>query len=301
MISFKDVSHPLQEKMAYRSFNHNRYHNFLGGGIMDKNHYATDWAGGIFKHYSAVYVIRGEGTYIDADGQEYQIKPGTLFQRFPDRPHRQVIIPGSGWLECFWAFRFTTQDLDGADNQTIDTTMDILQSLALINANQPVTQCGVNPQFIERFHNWMLELDQCPSAQLPALQMQGLALLNELTAQSLQLQSKSRPSGILVNRACEIIQQNLSSRARLAELMQPLPISYSRLRELFREEMKVSLGDYQIRLRLQSAAEMLKNGSSASETAQRLGYSDLAAFSKQFRKFYQVSPRQFIKRCFHSE
>ncbi len=47
------------------------------------------------------------------------------------------------------------------------------------------------------------------------------------------------------------------------------------------------------RVRMRRAQELLRDGRNVSETADSLGYHDRSHFSREFKKFYGVSPRRF--------
>lgn len=74
-------------------------------------------------------------------------------------------------------------------------------------------------------------------------------------------------------------------------------LSPSRFSELFRKAMGVSYGKFAIRVRMSNAAKDLLAGKlSLDEVAQKWGFFDSAHFCHAFKKFYRVSPGQFITR-----
>ncbi len=84
---------------------------------------------------------------------------------------------------------------------------------------------------------------------------------------------------------------SLSEAARMCSL------SPSRFSELFRKTMGVSYGKFAIRVRMSNAAKDLLSGRFAlEEIAQKWGFFDSAHFCHSFKKFYRVSPSQFIMR-----
>jgi AraC-like DNA-binding protein len=61
-------------------------------------------------------------------------------------------------------------------------------------------------------------------------------------------------------------------------------IGYESFRKKFRQEMNISPKQYIMRLKFKKAAEMILNDYSIKETAFELGYSEIPAFSRQFKK-----------------
>ena len=84
---------------------------------------------------------------------------------------------------------------------------------------------------------------------------------------------------------------SLSEAAKLCNL------SSSRFSELFRQAMGVSYGKFAIRVRMSNAAKDLLSGRfSLEEIALKWGFFDSAHFCHAFKKFYRISPSQFVSR-----
>ena len=82
--------------------------------------------------------------------------------------------------------------------------------------------------------------------------------------------------------------------ARLAKIAAMAPSTFL---PVFREATGSSPIDYLLNLRLTKAAEMLlKDDCAISEVAANCGFRDSNYFSRQFRKFYNCSPRDYRKR-----
>jgi AraC-like DNA-binding protein len=71
-------------------------------------------------------------------------------------------------------------------------------------------------------------------------------------------------------------------------------MSLSYLRKKFREAMGESLHDYWLELRLRKACQMIENPhKSFGQISDELGYSDVSFFSRQFKKFYGMNPKDY--------
>jgi AraC-like DNA-binding protein len=82
--------------------------------------------------------------------------------------------------------------------------------------------------------------------------------------------------------------------ARLAKIAAMAPSTFL---PVFREATGSSPIDYLLNLRLTKAAEiLLKDDCAISEVAANCGFRDSNYFSRQFRKFYNCSPRDYRKR-----
>jgi AraC-like DNA-binding protein len=72
-------------------------------------------------------------------------------------------------------------------------------------------------------------------------------------------------------------------------------LGYSRqhISRIFKKDMKISVQQYLINIRLQMAKELLKKGYFVSETTFMCGYNDTFNFSKCFKKNVGISPKKW--------
>lgn len=76
-------------------------------------------------------------------------------------------------------------------------------------------------------------------------------------------------------------------------IAQKLHLNRSYLSRIFREFTGMSIQNYIHNVRFQSAGALLQSHSIA-QTASLLGYSDTASFSRAFKSYYKLSPRQYL-------
>ncbi len=94
----------------------------------------------------------------------------------------------------------------------------------------------------------------------------------------------------------DYIHQHHSEPLRLEFLSRLVGVSKYRLIRLFRICFQQSPQQLQVELRMGKAQEMIQRSQcSLTEVAIELGYSDLAAFSNQFKKYYGQAPSDFRK------
>ena len=99
-----------------------------------------------------------------------------------------------------------------------------------------------------------------------------------------------------LNRVFDYIDENLGgdlSLERIAEVAYFSPYHFHRIFKFITEE---TLNEYVIRRRLTKAAdELLHRDITASELAQKYGFSEVSSFSRAFKKYFEVSPTEFKK------
>ena len=94
--------------------------------------------------------------------------------------------------------------------------------------------------------------------------------------------------------AREYIYLNYSGPLKLETLSSAAGISKSHLQRLFTTCFKISPKKLQQELRMNKALKLIKSDNySLEDIAFELGYSDLAAFSNQFRTWHLISPKKY--------
>lgn len=92
------------------------------------------------------------------------------------------------------------------------------------------------------------------------------------------------------------INENYMKNVRLSDLALVAHISSSYLSTLFKKNMGCSFSEYLVKFRINKAAEIMKTEKILLfEVAQMVGYYDYAQFSKMFKKYKGVSPKEFSK------
>ncbi|MGB1011625.1 MAG: GlxA family transcriptional regulator [Thiolinea sp.] len=91
--------------------------------------------------------------------------------------------------------------------------------------------------------------------------------------------------------AIRLMEQHIETPIKLPEIAIQLGVSVRTLEHLFTQELKVPPGRYYMHLRLQTARRLVLDTRLAmQEIALRTGFGSLAAFSRQFKARYELSP-----------
>lgn len=97
-----------------------------------------------------------------------------------------------------------------------------------------------------------------------------------------------------VREAIDYLTANYSQKIRISDLADQIGINRSHLATSFRREAKLSPQEFLMSLRLDKAVFFLQESAfSIRKIAEMVGYDDVFAFSKIFKKHVGVSPRQF--------
>jgi len=94
-----------------------------------------------------------------------------------------------------------------------------------------------------------------------------------------------------VTRAIRIMESHIDEPISIVGIAEQLAMSSRRLEKLFQQQLQCSPGAYYLRLRLQRARKYVKDTLlTMQEIAIRTGFNSLSAFSRSYKKHYQIAP-----------
>lgn len=99
-----------------------------------------------------------------------------------------------------------------------------------------------------------------------------------------------------MKQALKIIHSQYDTPLQVTTIAEKLNLNRSYLYKIFKEETGQSIKDYILMVKMKKSCDLLINSSlTISQIASSVGFTDPLAFSKAFKKTYQVSPLQFRK------
>jgi AraC-like DNA-binding protein len=100
----------------------------------------------------------------------------------------------------------------------------------------------------------------------------------------------------LMIQAKQFVQEHFNSPISLEDVARALGVSTFYLSHVFSEESDLTLFHYLTTLRMEKAKELMAGGLKIAGVARETGYEDGKYFSKVFRRYFGVTPREF-RRC----
>ncbi len=126
-----------------------------------------------------------------------------------------------------------------------------------------------------------------------------LSLLYELYCEIAETSPKKPIDYVYETR--EFVEQNYMHGITVEGIAKELNLSRRYLSRLFKEKTGFTLSNYLTRTRIQASWNCLRSGMSVTETAFACGFSDVAVFSKSFKRFTKMSPSEYIKSLVDNE
>lgn len=96
-----------------------------------------------------------------------------------------------------------------------------------------------------------------------------------------------------VEKAIHYMVQNLSGDIRLNDISASVGVSHSYLGSIFKEVTGKSPIEYFIKMKMDKARDLLRDGASVTEAALMLGFNDIYYFSKCFKKHECTNPSEY--------
>ncbi len=112
-----------------------------------------------------------------------------------------------------------------------------------------------------------------------------------------QHDSSSRKIGretTAVRRVREFIRENVAENIRLQDLTEIAGLSAFHLNRAFRRQIGLPPHEFQTQLRIEQAANLIRQKTPLADIAAALGFADQSHFNRFFKRYTGVTPRRFI-------
>lgn len=111
--------------------------------------------------------------------------------------------------------------------------------------------------------------------------------------------SKTSNTSVIVRKIKEYIQANyMVSGLCLEQIADALDVNLQYMCFLFKKKTDMTIGNYILQTRMDMASRLFKRtGYNVSEVAEKVGFEDMGYFSKCFKKYFGVSPKQYQNIC----
>jgi len=232
-------------------------------------------------NYTLHYIIGGSGELHFRD-KVYYLKANDMFFLPPGEDFSYYPIQNDPWNYIWFGF-------NGTYAQSIAETINF-------NAQNPIYTCQSGIKIAEMLHTFMHNVYEKNNTNINF----ALGAFFNLVAlveyeRNLKIKNDAAQTDYYVQKTKEIISLNYQNPTlTIEDLCSIVHLSHSYLCKIFKKISGQSIKNYLISLRMKKALELLeKETNTVKQIAYSVGYTDELYFSKEFKKFYNISPLKY--------
>ncbi|WBM70766.1 AraC family transcriptional regulator [Buttiauxella sp. WJP83] len=252
--------------------------NWIGCGYIDREGKTKKHNNVSFPYFSLVFVLEGKGTYIDSQDQLHHLEKGSIFLRRPGYRHSSYCESQPPWKEYY-----------------IDCNLSLynhFSSILIPDNNVTVFKAICVLETIDKFSELMDFIKNASTQDLPNIYIKFMALLAHIFNNTVDLQIFDESDTI--NQVKTDLDNLCHQRIDLKVYCENQSLNYEVFRKKFKEQTGLTLNNYMIRCRLNRACTLLRTTTTRiSEISNELGYSSQYEFSNQFKRYFNLSPKQY--------
>jgi AraC family transcriptional regulator, arabinose operon regulatory protein len=233
------------------------------------------------------YTLRGAGLYQQPGGVSLLARPGDLVLLEPGAYHDYRCPPKQIW-QFVWAHFYARPSWIG-----LMKWPEIGKGLFQLSIRDAKARRRIRSAFF-RCH---FDAQAGAGGINDDLALNGMEEVLLTAARDSAANSKEQPLSPVIRRVVELLGTDVAQRHSVPSLASFARLSPSRLSHRFKEETGDSIISYLLKLRLRQAARQLEfSGRRVKEIAADVGFESEFYFSRQFRKHYGMSPRQYLQK-----
>jgi AraC-like DNA-binding protein len=240
------------------------------------DHHFSWSQGRILQAYQVILISEGTGVFEDARGS-HPVQAETVLILLPGVWHRYTPTPETGWVEHWMEFR--------------GPVFDEALKQGILSAENPTLSVKGGLDVFTCFDRCHAIVQRGALAGQEMLSTLGLHLLSVLARIQRGGAGHASATDAAVDRAQALIALRCQEPLHLSRLAREIGVSYSRLRQSFKQRLGVSPKQYHLQVRLTKARDLLANTTkSIKEIADILGFESAFHLSKQFKSRMGESP-----------
>jgi AraC-like DNA-binding protein len=280
MVNFPGIEN-IKNDVVHKSIAKANTWELFALGFMDKSGVSLDRYNWHIEKYSLVYVLEGNGFFVDKNGKRYAITAGDFFQRFPNYKHQIFVNPESKWKECF---------LSVSKN-----IFSLFTGISVIKSQPNIGRIGLNHALVLKIWEQKERLKTSGELELPLRLLEIMQLIAQFhlflgTVPEIKLETE------IINSACIYLGNNFRENKDLKEFCKEKGIGYEYFRKIFKKHIDISPGQYRIKKRLDTAIKLLSTKTmTIGQVAWELGFSSQFEFSSHFKKHIGFPPSDYFK------
>jgi len=247
-------------------------------------------------YFEIVVIQRGRGTHV-TEGEEYTVTAGDVFVIGGQRSHLYCDAEDL-WLVDIMYFPdkviLPARDLRTLAGYhalfTLEPTYRKLHSFES-RLRLSILDLGTVNRLIDILEKELVEKVPGYTVMATTFFLQLVTTLSRMYDQAPDLPSREL---LRLGKAISFLEQNYQNRITVEEVAEVAHMSVRNFQRVFHKVFGVSVIDYLIRLRVSHAAYLLQQrDKSVTQIAFEVGFQESSYFSRQFRRFMGVNPKDY--------
>ncbi len=232
-------------------------------------------------------ILKGKGT-LSVNGKEQQLRFGQMFMTKPGENTWYKADSTDPWVYCWMTF----------DGKLSEKCAEDAGFVSGVNA----LDCHVDPQKFFAIVTKVLDQTDLKTANVysrTGLLLEYISVAVDSYSHQEKMKGKKDVSSSVdyVQFAADFIYQNYAT-AKINDVARYVGLHRSYLTNLFKKRMGISPQEYLMQCKIHRACKILKETDNPiQEIARQVGYDNPLTFSKTFKNFYGISPKQYRKSC----
>lgn len=244
--------------------------------------------------YEISYIAAGKGVFT-CDEAVFEVQEGDLVLHRPGQWHNGIADETDPFRYFYIAFNVEAQTEAAAAGD--DIFLHIAGLFGQVASPVMHGQQAVVPHFVGLFQELLNPLNYSSfmlEAYARQIIVKSYRAFYERWTLPYEPKVKSGKAAPIVYRLIQHIDSHLSEIGSLAGIAAEMNYSYSYLSHIFSQETGLTIKEYYNRKRFEKASEWLRTGQlSVTAIAQRLHYQSIHSFSKAFRNYCGMSPKEY--------
>ena len=240
-------------------------------------------------HYEIMYFLEGDAYYM-VEGNNYEMNEGDLIITNPRELHCPVFRSKKPYKRTILTLRPSFLSEFITDKYSPFYALDKRQ-LGSQNkiSSETVKKYKIDEKFSEM--EYYITSDKREAELMVKTNLvQLLVTLNNIVLQENPTGKTSNIDAVI-----QYINRNLTNKMMLSTLEDEFHLSKYHIAHSFKEKTGLTIMEYITKKRIVMAKEMILDGSSLNEAAERVGFSDYSNFYRSFKKVMGFSPKDLRK------
>ena len=249
--------------------------------------YGYEFPGETHNFWECLYVVKGE-VCVSADERVYNLTCGEIIFHKPLELHKFIINDKDGADLLVFSFsaegplttflRDKVFELSPSQKAIISNMLSYAQSRCEQLCPVPGNSCP----YLEPFREY--------PAYAQMLGTYLLQLMLSLSERGSVTSASSAPDAICFSSAISYLNSNIHRQPTVPEIARFCNVSEAGIKRIFDKYAGIGVHKYLLKLKIKAAAELLHNGESVSNVAERLGFNSQSYFSRAFKRETGMMP-----------